>query len=136
MGSYITIQDWMLNLGLSSSELMAYAVVYSFGQDGKWFQGSASYLGWWMGTKRKATVLEALSKLVEKGLIEKRERWDRGAHYCDYRPVRQQVRKTYRTGTESVPHNTIDSDSDKKEIYKESEEVHLSVDEFLSSHRR
>lgn len=136
MASYVTIQDWMLDLGLTSSELMAYAVICSFGQDGKWFQGSASYLGWWMGTKRKATVLEALASLVEKGLVLKRERTEGGARRCDYRPVRQQVRKTYRTGTESVPHNTIDSDSDKKEIYKESEEVHLSVDEFLSSHRR
>ena len=130
MASYVTIQDWMLDLGLTSSELMAYAVICSFGQDGKWFQGSASYLGWWMGTKRKATVIEALNSLVKKGLVKKRERLDGGVHRCDYRPVRQPVRKAYRTGTESVPHNTIDNPIGEKEI--NNKEIHLSVEEFLS----
>jgi len=135
MATYVTIHDWMLELGLTGSELLAYAVICSFGQDGKWFQGSASYLCRWMGTKRKATALESLSKLAEKGLVEKRERWDKGKKICDYRPVRVPVRKEYRTGTETVPHNNKESDSDKKEIYKE-RIVHLSVDEFLESHRR
>ena len=133
MASYVTIQDWMLDLGLTSSELMAYAVICSFGQDGKWFQGSASYLGWWMGTKRKATVIEALNALVKKGLVKKRERLDGGVRRCDYRPVRQQVRKAYRTGTESVPHNTIDNPIGEKEI--NNKEIHLTVDDFINSHK-
>ena len=133
MASYVTIQDWMLDLGLTSSELMAYAVICSFGQDGKWFQGSASYLGWWMGTKRKATVIEALNSLVKKGLVKKRERLDGGVRRCDYRPVRQPVRKAYRTGTESVPHNTIDNPIGEKEI--NNKEIHLTVDDFINSHK-
>ena len=133
MASYVTIQDWMLDLGLTGTELMAYAVICSFGQDGKWFQGSASYLGWWMGTKRKATVLEALASLVEKGLVLKRERTEGGARRCDYRPVRRQVRKAYRTGTESVPHNTIDNPIGEKEI--NNKEIHLTVDDFINSHK-
>ena len=134
MASFVTIQDWMLDLGLNGSELMAYAVICSFGQDGKWFQGSASYLGWWMGTKRKATVIDTLSSLVEKGLVQKRERMDGGVRRCDYRPVRRQVRKTYRTGTESVPHNTIDTPMGIKEINNK-ERVVLTPEEFLKSHR-
>ena len=130
MASYVTIQDWMLDLGLTGTELMAYAVICSFGQDGKWFQGSASYLGWWMGTKRKATVIEALNALVKKGLVQKRDRMDGGVRRCDYRPVRRQVRKAYRTGTESVPHNTIDNPIGEKEI--NNKEIHLTVEEFLS----
>ncbi len=130
MASYVTIQDWMLDLGLTSSELMAYAVICSFGQDGKWFQGSASYLGWWMGTTRKHTVLDALSSLVKKGLVQKRERLDGGVRRCDYRPVRRPVRKTHRTGAESAPHNTIDNTIGEKEI--NNKEIHLSVEEFLS----
>ena len=132
MASFVTIQDWMLDLGLNGSELIAYAVICSYGEDGKWFQGSASYLGWWMGTKRKATVLDALTSLVSKGFIEKRERWHRGKKMCDYRPVRRQVRKEYRTGTETVPHNTIDTPMGIKEINNK-EIVHQSVDEFLGS---
>jgi hypothetical protein len=86
-----------------------------------------------MGTKRKATVLEALASLVKKGLVIKRERWDKGKKMCDYRPVRQQVRKAYRTGTETVPHNTIDNPMDKKEIYKE--RATMSPEEFKRMHR-
>ena len=133
MASYVTIQDWMLDLGLTSSELMAYAVICSFGQDGKWFQGSASYLGWWMGTKRKATVIEALNALVKKGLVQKRDRMDGGVRRCDYRPVRRPVRKTHRTGAESVPHNTIDNAIGYKEI--NNKEIHLTVDDFINSHK-
>ena len=133
MDSYITIRDWMLDLGLSSSELMAYAVICSFGEDGKWFQGSASYLGRWMGTKRKATVLDALAKLVEKGLVLKRERIDHGVRRCDYRPVRQQVRIAYRTGTESVHHSNSDNPMDKKEKEKESC-VLLTPDAWMRMH--
>ena len=132
--SNITIYDWMLDLGLNTSELMAYAVIYSFGKGGKWFQGSASYLGWWMGTKRKHTVLDALAKLVEKGLVLKREKIDHGVKRCDYRPVRQQVRKAHRTGAESAPHNTIDNTIHKKEIYKEGV-VQLPLDEFRKTLR-
>lgn len=132
MASYVTIQDWMLDLGLTSSELMAYAVICSYGQGGNWFQGSASYLGWWMGTKRKATVLDALASLVTKGFVEKRERWDRGKKMCDYRPVRRRVRKEYRTDTETVPHNTIDNPMGIKKEINNKEMVHLTVDEFLN----
>lgn len=133
MAGYVTIQEWMLDLGLSGNELMAYAVISSFSQDGKWFQGSASYLGWWMGTKRKATVIEALNALVKKGLVQKRDRMDGGVRRCDYRPVRRQVRKAYRTGTESVPHNTIDNPIGEKEI--NNKEIHLTVDDFIKSHK-
>ena len=133
MASYITIQDWMLDLGLNSTELMAYAVICSFGQDGEWFQGSASYLGRWMGTKRKATVLDALAKLVEKGLVLKRERIDRGVKRCDYRPVRQPVRFEHRTGAETAHHSPIDIPMDKKEKEKESG-VLLTPDAWMRMH--
>lgn len=134
MAQFVTISDWMLELGLNTSQLLAFAVVYSYGRNGGWFQGSSSHLAKWIGTKRKATVLDALASLVEKGLIEKREKWDNGKKICDYRPVRLPVRFEYRTGTETVPHIYKDSDSDKKEINNK-ERVHLTVDEFRRMHR-
>ncbi len=135
MASFVTIQDWMLDLGLNGSELMAYAVICSYWEQEKWFQGSASYLGWWMGTKRKATVLDALAKLVENGLVQKRERWEKGKKMCDYRPVRRQVRKAYRTGTESAPHNTIDNPIGIKEINNK-ERATMSPEDFHRKHRK
>ena len=75
MDRFVTIYDWMLELGLTGMETSAFAVIYSFGKDGDWYQGSASDLGRWMLTKRKHTVLDALAKLVDKGFIEKKEKW-------------------------------------------------------------
>ena len=84
--NYLAIMDWMLELGLNHLELPAYAVVWSFSRDGEsWFKGSANYVAKWMGVADKRTAIKALSSLVEKGLIEKRDRWENGVHFCDYR---------------------------------------------------
>ena len=136
MDRYVKIYDWMLELGLNGRELNALAVITSFGKDGEWFQGSASYLGKWMGVSKKETVRTALGKLVAKGLIEKRERWEKGKKYCDYRPVRKTAHPGPKNGQgdgpKNGPHNNRpDSDSDKKEIYKEM--GHLSVADFINS---
>lgn len=138
MDRYVTIFDWMLELGLNGRELNAYAVIYSFGKTGDWFTGSASYLGKWMGVKRKHTILDALSGLVEKKLVEKRERWEKGQHLCDYRPVRTPHQGGAKTSPgpgakTSLHNNRPDSDSDKKEIYKE--RVTMSPEEFKKMHR-
>ena len=148
MASFVTIQDWMLELGLNGRELNAFAVIASFWEAGKWFQGSASYLGKWMGVRQKDTVYKALSSLMEKGLIEKRDRWERGQRLCDYRPKnwatlpQKTGNPTPKNGPGAGPKNglhnnrpDIDSDSyrEKKEIYKENF-VHLSVEEFIKSH--
>ena len=135
---YVKVFDWMLEPDLKPCEVLAYAVVYSYGKDGEWFTGSASYLGKWMGVKRKHTVYDALSSLVEKGLLEKRERWEKGQHLCDYRPVRKTHHPGAKTvpgpGAKTVPHNNRpDSDSDKKEIYKE-RRVQLTLDEWKKRH--
>ena len=84
--NYLAIMDWMLDLGLNHNELPAYAVVWSFSRDGEsWFRGSASYVARWMGVADKRTAIKALSSLVDKGLVEKRDRWENGVHFCDYR---------------------------------------------------
>ncbi len=70
--SYVTIQSWMRSeLNLSGNELIAYALVYGFSQDGfSRFEGTASYVAEWCGLSReRATKL--LSRLVSKGLLTK-----------------------------------------------------------------
>ena len=141
MDSNVTIHDWMLDLGLTCSELMAFAVICSFGQDGKWFQGSASYLGKWMGVTRKHTIYDALSALVKKGLLEKRERWDKGQKLCDYRPVRETHQGSAKSaqggGAKTVLHNNRpDSNRDNlKEIKNKESFVHQSLDDFINGIR-
>lgn len=109
-GQYVHIERFMVDdLGLSGNELITYAIVHGFSQDGEsWFTGSAAYIAGWCGCRKQA-ALANLSKLVEKGLIEKREHVTNGVHLCDYRAVVTEhesvppVRKTYRGGTENVP---------------------------------
>ncbi len=70
--NYFTVIGWMANqLGLSGTELLTYAIVYGFTQDGETeYKGSSKYL---MDTINcsKNTAINALNNLTEKGLIEK-----------------------------------------------------------------
>ena len=68
--NYITIQGFMqADLGLSGNELVAYAVIYGFSQDGvSAFSGSARYLADTLGITKRA-VFSVLQRLVAKGLI-------------------------------------------------------------------
>ena len=121
--NYLAIMDWMLELGLNSSELVAYAVVWSFSRDGEsWFQGSANYVAKWMGRSDRRTAMTALSSLVKKGLIEKTVRWDNGVRFCDYRAVAacasaaQVVQKMHRGCARNVQGGSARNAHHKKEL--------------------
>lgn len=83
--NFVAIQGWMLNkLNLKGNELIVYAVIYGFSQDGESrFTGSRRYLAEWCGCTLK-TVDNALSSLVAKGLIAKHDKTVNGVHLCDY----------------------------------------------------
>ena len=84
-GDYITIQGWMLALGLKGNELLAFALIYSFSRDGvSVFKGSAQYIADWCGVSRR-NVSRILDKLQDRGLIEKIDRIVNGVRFCDYR---------------------------------------------------
>lgn len=86
--SYVTIQAFMVNdLHLGGNELIIYAVIFGFSQDGEsWFTGSRAYLAQWCQAS-KMTVTTNLKKLVDKGLIEKRTRVENGVTFAHYRAV-------------------------------------------------
>jgi len=69
--AYLNICDWMMKLGLTSKELLIYALIYSNSMDGvNDYHGSSQYLAaWTQGTKK--TVFRNLQNLEEKGLIKK-----------------------------------------------------------------
>lgn len=70
---YTVIQDWMLDLGLNPSEVIAIAVIYGFTQDGEhWCHASVAYFGRMCGLQRAATV-RMLHRLVNSGLVKRRE---------------------------------------------------------------
>lgn len=71
--AFITVQDWMVkNFNLKGNELLAYALIYGFSQDGESeFKGSISYISEWLNTS-KSTTMRILKKLIEMGVIKKR----------------------------------------------------------------
>lgn len=87
--SYITIQAFMVNeLELKGNELIVYALIYGFSQDGySWFSGSQSYITKWLGGASRTTVDSCLRKLTKKGLLAKRVRVENEVRYCDYRAL-------------------------------------------------
>lgn len=71
--AFITVQDWMVkNFNLKGNELLAYALIYGFSQEGESeFKGSISYISEWLNTS-KSTTMRILKKLIEMGVIKKR----------------------------------------------------------------
>ena len=72
MENYIVIKDWMIGeLGLRGTELLAYAIIQGFSQDGETkYLGSTKYLCRVLGVSRP-TAIKVLQNLTEKGLVLK-----------------------------------------------------------------
>ena len=83
--NYIQIQGWMINeLKLKGNELLIYAIIYGFSQDGQSkFTGSLKYLSDWTNSS-KQNCLNHLKSLLEKNLIEKEEIELNNNKYCKY----------------------------------------------------
>lgn len=104
-GSYVQIQSFMVNdLHLSGNELIVYAIIYGFSQDGSsWFTGSRKYIANWCQTSEKS-VTNNLKKLLSKGLIRKRSNVEHGCVFNDYQaihPASTPGKKVPLTGEES-----------------------------------
>lgn len=78
---HIVIHEWMLDLGLRGSELIAYALIWGFCQDGESeFYGSATYVAQWCGVSRQQAVT-ILRKLTKSGLVDKTDEVGYPCHY-------------------------------------------------------
>lgn len=136
-GSYIVIQAFMVNdLHLKGNELIVYATIYGFSQDGShWFYGTRGYLAEWCGAKRE-TVDRCIKSLMEKGFIERRDVEEHGHVSVQYRATKNvqgtQIFSTppSKTGTPTPKIEHINKIEDKprkqsKDIYGK----HPSVEE-------
>lgn len=84
--NFIAIQGWMrTKLNLKGNELLIYALIYGFSQDGESrFKGSRKYIADWCGCSLD-TVDRSLSSLVNKGLLAKYPHTDDyGSRLVDY----------------------------------------------------
>lgn len=81
----IMIHGWMRTiLDLKSSELVVYAIIYGFSQDGESeFFGSRQYLADWVGCSVK-TIERVLNNLVDTQLINKRVVTKNNVNYPHY----------------------------------------------------
>ena len=70
--NYVVIQGWMLTrLGLKGNELLIYAVIHGFTQNGKTeFVGSMKYLADWTNSTVES-VRKCIKSLIDKGYIIK-----------------------------------------------------------------
>lgn len=129
--NFIVIQGWMVNdLELKGNELLAYALIYGFSQDGESeYTGSLSYLQKWLGVSRQ-TAVNTLNGLLDKNLIEKRLFDVNNVHFCAYRSIRRVVKKLDGGSQKIRPNNIEDNKDNIKKEYKERKFVIPSVEEI------
>lgn len=85
--NFITITGWMVNeLGLCGNELLCYALIYGFSQDGESsFKGSRKYIANLLGVSSLNTVDRVLKNLIDKELIIKDSNNISGVVFNTYR---------------------------------------------------
>lgn len=121
--NYMVIQGWMRKvLGLKGNELLVFALIYGFSQDGdSEFYGSWSYIAEWTGAS-KQTINNTLKSLCDKGLIQKRVTSKNGIRFCSYKVspnltggqkiLSGVVKKLDRGGQKTEPNNIRDNTTD------------------------
>ena len=73
------------DLKLKGNELLVYAIIYGFSQDGiSSYTGSLQYLADWTNSTKRG-MIKVLQSLVEKNLIVKKEIFKNGQKYCEYK---------------------------------------------------
>lgn len=145
--NFFTVQGWMITqLQLKGIDLMVYAILYGFTQDGESeFRGSIQYLCDFCGGVTKPTVTSALSRLIEHGLIVK-ESDDRnglilnsykvilppvknfdGKNICDTdKEILQGSKKILPTDKNSLPNNKKDKEPITKKDNKNTSDSDFS----------
>lgn len=79
------------DLNLSGNELLVYAIIYGFSQDGNSkFNGSQNYIAEFIGASRN-TAIKAIKGLEEKGLIEIFEKNYNGVKLLSYKAVKKRL---------------------------------------------
>lgn len=143
--NYITIQGWMVSeLKLSSNNLLTFALIYGFCQDGESeFKGSINYICKWLNCSRP-TAIKSLKFLCDNNLIIKTVKNINDVNFNRYK-VNLPVVKKFNLGSketlqggketlhggskETLPNNNIlDNNNDKNIIYREF--AHLSISKF------
>lgn len=132
--NYASIQGWMrTDLDLKGNELLVYAVIYGFSQDGEnYFTGSAQYVADWCGITKRA-ALDILKKLSEKGVIEKKEITENSVKFCHYRCkiFAGVVKKLHQGDEESSPGGGEKTSPYNKDIHTKEDKINKINKEII-----
>ena len=127
--NYITILGWMVSdLKLRGNALLTYAIIYGFSQNGDdSYTGSRQYLAEWTNSTVQ-NVSRCLKKLLEDGLIIKKENVINGVKFCEYKAVIPELLLVTKCsgGSNKMFHNNIEYNTsniysanfDKNEAFK------------------
>ena len=118
--NYFQINGWMVNkLKLSGNELMVYAIIYGFSQDGESkFTGSINYLCDFINSTRP-TIIKCLKSLVDKNYIFKDTNIINGVTFNTYKVNLQVVKKLYQGSKETLQGGSKETLPNNKLPYKE-----------------
>lgn len=119
--NFVAIQGWMVTeLGLKGNSLLIYAIIYGFSQaEGQVFTGSLQYLADWTNSTKQG-VLKNLKKLIDAGLIEKKEKNINGVKFVEYyatkfngvlNKVERGIKQSLTNNIENNIENNIDNDT-------------------------
>lgn len=99
----IYINDWMISdLKLSGNELLVFAAVYTFSQDGESeYKGGYGWMSAFLGISRN-TVINVMKSLEDKGLIDKESDNISGVWFNRYR-VNREIGRVYQKLVGSEP---------------------------------
>ena len=102
--NYLVIQGWMVSeLNLSGNDLLTYALIYGFSQDGETeFTGSINYLCKCLNCSRP-TAIKSLKFLTEKNLIVKNVNTINGVSFNRYKISLWVVKNLNRGSKETLP---------------------------------
>ena len=113
--NFVAIQGWMVTeLKLKGNSLLIYAIIYGFSQaEEQVFSGSLQYLADWTNSTKQG-VLQNLKKLIEAGLIGKKEKTVNGVKFCEYYSTKFNgvLNKVERGIKQSLPNNIEDNIED------------------------
>ena len=123
--NYVVIQGWMCNeLGLKGNELLVFALIYGFSQDGESrFSGSRGYIAETFNISLP-TVDKALKSLVDKELLEEHKIYMNGVQFNEYKTL-YPVKKLYRGCKETLHNKTSNKQIDNKNFNSKKQELKL-----------
>lgn len=141
---YINIQSFMVqDLKLSGNELLTYAIVYGFSQDGEsTFVGSSKYISYALGVSRP-TAIKALDSLTAKGLIIKSQEKINDVVFNRYkvsldvinnlnRPYKETLQGGYKETLYSNKYKEINVKNNKEKVSKSTKR--MSYDEQIEEY--